>query len=245
VRTLIVIAVVVLSACATGQPRAAKGLDASAAATGTAHIVTGADPYDASHATQGSGTIDIKVTDVGDRWSPLQNTDLVEVKASLSVGSDKYEVTIDRAMPHHPLSSYTTWFGVALQKTQHGDTGIGTSRLPRMTPELSLWGWARVTRNGQELTKAAPAHVMVTKDGPMHGVMLAVADEDRSLIGSADGYLVAMWDEYSSLVMPTTEHMARHYLGLAVLVALFVGLFWLATTEPTATVRRVTARRAA
>ena len=55
------------------------------------------------------------------------------------------QVVIDRAMPHHPLSSYTTWFGVALQQEQHGDTGIGTSRLPRVTPDISLWGWARVS----------------------------------------------------------------------------------------------------
>ena len=244
-RVLAVLAAVVLSGCATGQPRAATGLNASAGARGGLQAVTGGDPYAMNSTTKGDGTIDVRVTNVGDRWSQLQNTDLVDVKASLTVGGDRYEVVIDRAMPRHPMGSYTTWSGVALEQSQHGDTGIGTSRLPRVTPDISLWGWAHVTRNGQEIASAAPAHVMVMKDGALKGVMLAVGDEDRSLIGAPDGYLVAMWPEVAALAMPSNEMLARQLLGLAVLVAMFLAFVWLATTEPATAVTTDTTRRAA
>jgi hypothetical protein len=243
-RVLAVLASLVLTGCATGQPRPATGLNASASARGTLQLVTGGDPYDASHTTGGDGTIDIRVTNVGDRWSQLQNTDLVDVKASLTIGGDKYDVVIDRAMPRHPMGSYTTWFGVAFEQSQHGDTGIGTARLPRVTPEISLWGWARVTRNGQVLSAAAPAHVMVIKDGTLKGVMLTVADEDRSLVGTPDGYLVAMWPEIGALAMPEREQLLRKLLGLGVLAALFIAFVWLAMTEPPAAPRRAAPRAA-
>lgn len=137
-------------------------------------------------------------------------------------------------MPHHPLSSYTTWFGVALQQAQHGDTGIGTSRFPRVTPEIALWGWAHVSRNGQEIARAAPAHVMVITEGAMKGVSLLVGDEDKMLVGSPDAYLSAMWPAVAAITMPTTEHLARHYLGLGVLLVLFVAFYVLAASEPIA-----------
>ena len=229
---LLAVVGIVLASCGPSAPRPATGLHASATASGAAKAATGVDPYDMGRATTADGTIDVKVTDVGDRWSHLENTDLVDVHATLRIGGDTYDVTIDRAMPRHPLDQYTTWFGVALGQEQHGDTGIGTAELPRVSPEIALWGWAHVRKNGQDIAVSAPAHVMVMKGGPLKGVMLLVNDEDKGLIGAPDGYLSVAWPDVASLSLPSSEQAWRHFGGLVALVVLFAAFLWLASTEP-------------
>ena len=228
---LLAVAAIVLAACGPSSPRPATGLHASASASGAAKATTGSDPYDMTRTTAADGTIDVKVTDVGDRWSHLENTDLVDVHATLKIGSDAYDVTIDRAMPRHPLDRYTTWFGVALGHEQHGDTGIGTSKLPRVSPDIALWGWAHVRKNGQDIAISAPAHVMVTRGGPLKGVMLLVNDEDKGLLGAPDGYLSVSWPAVAALSVPSTEQAWRHFGGLGALLMLFAAFLWLARTE--------------
>ena len=54
-------------------------------------------------------------------------------------------------MPQHPLGQYTTWNGVVYEHDMHGDTGIGTGKLPKMKPEIALW--AEVKRDDQIISR--------------------------------------------------------------------------------------------
>jgi hypothetical protein len=230
-----VAAVTLLAGCARSPEEFSRekpgGLRAEAHASGNAMMVTGPKPYEMAGARTVQGTIDLTTVDVGDRWSPLQNTDVIDVRAELRAGSDTYTVRSTQAMPHHPTSKYTTWFGVAYDHAQHGDTRIGTAELPRMEPAVSLWAWADVEKNGTVIAHGAPLHVMVNTKDPMRGVTLDVAGEDKSLIGAPDGYLVAHWAEIASVTLPTEEHQRREILGYVVLVALVSGFGWLAIRD--------------
>lgn len=208
------------------------GLRASASGSGTVMVVSGDRPYDLARAHRGEGRIDVQTTDGGNRWSHLQNKDAMRVTAELTQGSDRISVVIDQPMPRHPHGRYTTWSGVVYEASQHGRTGIGTSELPLMQPEISLWGYAEVSLNGRVVAKGAPAHVMVTTHGEGKGIALDVAGEDRSLVGFRDGYLVALWPEIAAISMPEAEERNREYLGWAVLLALVLLFGWLAYNEP-------------
>src|SRR5687768_12796695 len=95
----------------------------------------------------------------------------------------------------------------------HGETGIGTAKLPKMTPAISLYGWGRVTRNGQPLAAMVPVHVMVTEKGPLKGVMLEVDTEEKTLPDVPDGYLHFMWPAVDSLVLPKDHLRGREIAG--------------------------------
>jgi len=53
----------------------------------------------------------------------------------------------------------------------YGNTGIGTDKLPKMKPQIALWGWAEIKRNGQVISRISPAHVMVSSSEPLPGIM--------------------------------------------------------------------------
>jgi hypothetical protein len=241
----LVVAAALASACARSPEEFSQekpgGLAAEAHANGSAMMTTGARPYDLSAARSVQGTIDVKTVDVGDRMSDLQNIDRIDVTAEVQVGSDRYTVRSQQAMPRQPQGKYTTWFGVAYDHAQHGDTRIGTADLPRMEPTISLWGWAEVAKNGTVIGKDVPLHVMVNTKDPMRGVMLDVAGEDRSLLGAPDGYLVVHWPEIAGVSLPTGQHQAREVLGYLVLVALTALFGWLATSETARPARRARA----
>lgn len=231
--TALLVAGALLAAC--GNAAADQGgLRASASGSGTVMVVGGDRPYDLARAQRGEGTISVETTDGGNRWSHLQNKDAVRVRAELTQGADRISVVIDQPMPRHPHGRYTTWSGVVYEASQHGRTGIGTSELPVMKPEISLWGYAEVSLNGRVMAKGAPAHVMVTTEGEGKGIALDVAGEDRSLVGVRDGYIVALWPEIAAISMPEAEERNREYLGWAVLLGVVLLFGWLAYSEPVA-----------
>jgi hypothetical protein len=136
------------------------------------------------------------------------------------------------------MGRYTTWFGVVYEHEMHGHTGIGTDQLPLMKPEIALWGWARVTRNGEVLATAAPAHVMVMMKGPMTGVMLEVDTEDKGLPDVPNGYVTAIWHHVDAIEMPKSEQRQRMAFGWAAMFLAVFGFGWLAITDGTATARK-------
>lgn len=221
---------VVLASCAGAADP--SGLPATANATGEARMTAGARPFDLASAQPADGTISVETTDGGNRWSPLQNKDRVSVTAEWTQGADTFRVVIDEPMPNHPKAKYTTWSGVVYETTHHGRTGIGSSDVPATLSEILVWGYADVTMNGEEVAKDAPAHVMVTTDGDMRGIVLEVAAEDRSLVGVRDGYLVVHWPTVASISMPEGEEVRRHLLGWAVLLGVVLLFGWLAMREP-------------
>ncbi|ESZ07393.1 hypothetical protein X737_34335 [Mesorhizobium sp. L48C026A00] len=155
--------------------------------------MTGADPVDMNSTVPMNGTISVQTVEMGNRWSHVQNTDAMQVTAEFTAGDARYAVKIEKPMPRHPLGIYTTWSGAVYEHEMHGVTGIGTNRLPKMRPDIALWGWAEVIRNGDVIARAAPAHVMVLTEGPMQGIMLEVDTEDKGLAAEPDGYIHVMW----------------------------------------------------
>jgi hypothetical protein len=202
-----------------------QGLPANASAQGPMKLIVGADPTNMDSSVDGEGSIKVNVVENGNRWSHVQNTDEIQASASFKANGAQWDIVIDRPMPRHPLGHYTTWNGVVFNHEMHGSTGIGTSSIPRVKPDIALWGWATVRKDGKLVSSMSPAHVMVIKSGPMSGVMLDVSSEDKSLLVAPNGYLMAMWPQISSLQMPEKVENGRKAIGWLTLVIL-PGLFW-------------------
>jgi hypothetical protein len=194
-----------------------QGIRASADASGMAMRVVGPNPVDLRRTQPAEGQIHVETLDAGNRWSHVQNLDHVHVSATFTSGGHRYAVNVDKAMPRHPFGRYTTWSGVTYSHEMHGSTGIGTSALPRMRPDIALWGWGEVQRDGQTLSRLAPVHLMVTRTGPMRGVMLEVDTEDKALVGEPDGYLTVMWPNIRSASAPDEDKPIRELIGWIVL----------------------------
>lgn len=207
------------------------GLHASASASGEAHRVTGPNPVDLTNAAPATGSIRIDVVEGGNRWSHVQNQDWINLVADVAAADGNYRVVVDKPMPRHPLGKYTTWNGVVFHHPMHGNTGIGTSKLPLMNPDISLYGWGKVFRNGQLIDAMAPVHAMVTSKGPMSGVMLEVDGEDKALLDAPDGYLTVHWPRVASLEMPKAAKRDRERIGWLGLIGLAVLFLLLARGE--------------
>jgi hypothetical protein len=228
---LILLLVYVGTTLGAEQPDGHEGLRASATASGSASIVIGPNPYDLNATQTVEGFIKVSVIEMGNRWSAVQNKDGMHVEADFVADGNHYQVLITQSMPHHPLARYTTWNGVVFNHAMHGNTGIGTSALPTMKPEVALWGWAQVTKNGQLLTKMAPAHVMVMTKGPMKGIMLEVDTEEKNLLGADDGYLTVSWHKLDSFVFPDQKIKIMRRIGWFALIALPLLFSWIAVTK--------------
>ena len=208
-----------------------RGLHASASASGEAVRVTGPNPVDMASAQPANGSISIRVVEGGNRWSHVQAKDWIALTADFTGADGRYRVLVDKAMPRHPLGSYTTWNGVALSHDMHGETGIGTAKLPLMKPEISLYGWGKVWRNGQLISAMAPVHAMVSTKAPMAGIMLEVDTEEKTLRDVPDGYLTVHWPSVANLRMPTATLRNVQILGWVGLIGLALLFGWLAWRE--------------
>jgi hypothetical protein len=215
-----------------------NALHASASASGEAMRVTGPDPVNMKSTIPAEGSISVDTWESGNRWSHVQNTDAMRVKAEFASDEGDYEVTIEKPMPRHPLGKYTTWNGVVYDHEMHGDTGIGTGKLPKMRPEIALWGWAVVKRDGKVISPMAPAHVMVTSSGPVPGIMLEIDTEEKTLAAAPDGYINVMWHKIDKLEMPKGPWWTRTVVGWAGLIGIVMLLGALAWREPKARPRK-------
>jgi hypothetical protein len=229
---LLVAAGAPVPANAQGLPPVERGtnaLHAKASASGDGIRVTGANSVDMKSTQPMTGTISVETWELGNRWSHVQNTDAMRITANFTSGGARYDVTINKPMPRHPLGQYTTWNGVVYNHEMHGDTGIGTANLPKIKPEIALWGWAEVKRDGQVLSPMAAAHVMVTTQGPMLGIMLEIDTEEKTLVAEPDGYINVMWHKVDALEMPTGNMWTRTVIGWIAtigIVLLFGALAW-------------------
>lgn len=231
IRALPLLAVLALGACATVPGE--SGLSASARASGQVQVVVGDDPFDLASTEAGEGTIELDVTNVGDRWSHVQNTDVISLTAEITHGGDEIRVSIEEAMPRHPKGKYTTWFGVAYDAGHHGRTGIGTSELPALRPEISLWGYADVELNGETIGRSVPAHAMVMPEGEITGILLEVETEERRLEGLPGGYLTAQWATIDEMSLPEAQERQQELFGWLLTLAVIAWFGWMAVTEVT------------
>ncbi|NQS76781.1 MAG: hypothetical protein HQP61_10185 [Peptococcaceae bacterium] len=208
----------------------AEGSPAEASATGAGIMVVGPDPYNFESNEPINGTITIKVKDKGDRQSPLQNIDEVDVKAQFSAPDGDYDITIKEPLLGH--EKQPTWFGVGLDKKMHGNTNTGTRKLPKMEPDITVWGWAEILKNGEIIHRKVPAQVKVKKDEPLKGVTLEIETEKKSLADTPDGYLEIRWDELDQLALPVKQERTKQIIAFAGLIFLNVWFGWLASQEP-------------
>ena len=154
------------------------------------------------------------------------------MRASFTSGGARYEVAVDKPMPRHPLGQYTTWSGVLYNHEMHGDTGIGTAKLPKMKPEIALWGWGEIKRDGQVIARMAPVHVMVSSSGrPTPGIMLEIDTEEKTLLAERDGYIHVMWHKVDALQMPTGQDRTRMIIGWIAMIGIVALFGWLAHSE--------------
>jgi hypothetical protein len=209
----------------------AEGLPASTSSSGSMMLVTGPEPTNMNSAVMGEGSINVSVVEKGNRWSHVQNTDAVDVKATFVANGVRWEVNISKPMPRHPLGKYTTWNGVVFNHEMHGNTGIGSGKIPRVKPEIALWGWAEVKKDGEVVSMMAPAHVMVMRSGATPGIMLEVATEDKSLLAAPDGYLTAIWHTISEERTPSQSENSRKMMGWFALILAPAMFWWLAARE--------------
>lgn len=231
----LLLAVVILFLFTIFSPQsvyAAEGLPASVMTRGEGKMVVGADPYNLNSTQPMNGSIQMQVVNVGDRWSPLMNVDEMNIVSEFTSGGSRYRITIDKPMVKHPLGKYTTWFGVAYRQRMHGNTGIGTNKLPDVVANVAVWGFAQIEKDGQTIAKMAPAHIMVMREGPIKGITLEVDAEDKALQGVDNGYLHVMWPNIDTLNLSTSEADNRRWLGWLIFVATS-GIFWyLINKEP-------------
>jgi hypothetical protein len=171
------------------------------------------------------------VVEAGNRWSHVQSKDSVQLVAQFTAPDGSYRVVVDRPMPRHPAGKYTTWNGVAFNHDMHGETGIGTDKLPLMKPDISVYGWGKLYRNGELVTAMTPVHAMVTSKGAMAGVMLEVDTEDKLLKDVPGGYINVHWPRIASLDMPRDSLRRREWIGWAGMIALALLFGWLAWRE--------------
>jgi hypothetical protein len=220
-----------------------NGMRASAKASGDGMRIVGPNPVDMKSTQPMSGEISVETAEMGNRWSHVQNTDQMRVRANFTSAGARYEVTVDKPMPRHPLGQYTTWSGVVYDHEMHGNTGIGTSKLPKMKPEIALWGWGEVKRDGQVIARMTPVHVMVSSaDRPMPGIMLEIDTEEKTLTAERDGYIHVMWHKVDALHMPQTQTRTRAIIGWIAMVGIVALFGWLAYGESSHSRARATKR---
>jgi len=211
---------------------ATDGLPATASTKGKGSIVDDREsPYNLNNKKTIQGSINISVKELGNRWSQIQNIDDVNVISEFTYENSHYKIIINKAMPRHPFGKYTTFFGVAYHEEINGDTFIGTSELPKLTPDIALWGWAEIIRDNKVIAKMAPAHVKVMSSPPLKGIILEVDTESKGLMEVPNGYLTVFWSKIDSLNMPETQEKQRERIGWIVLIIMNTGFLWLAVKE--------------
>jgi hypothetical protein len=192
-------------------------------ASGTAKVEQGG--WYSNSFTDGSGELRLFVQDRNPRVTPLPPHDRVDLTATVHhPNGTAYQIVADRPMVEDPLGRHTTWWGVRLNHGwHHGNSGIGTSKLPAFNSGVTVFALGRVSANGQPVATGIPIHVMTSdRVWPLPGrVELDVGDEDVPIPGLPDGHLRVAWADYSGGA-PQGPERARNALGSGVLLGLLV-----------------------
>lgn len=232
--TAAAVAAVLLTSAATIGP-SDQGTTATVSATGAVQVETGAFYSDTF--TAGNGDIRIFARDQGGRVTPLPPHDELHVDATIDSGGHTFVVTVRQAMVEHPLGMHTTWWGVGFDVDHHGNSGIGTSRLPNIHSELAAFGVGSVTMDGRSIANGVPVHVMTAVEGLPGGAHLELdvgAEEFGPVVGLPDGHLRVEWASYTGGVSEGPKR-ARYAVGVVVLILLLLAALSLNRREVRAT----------
>jgi hypothetical protein len=209
---------------ATGAYAAAKnprsGTQAMVDATGTARIEQG--EYYLGSLVDTQASLQLEAADRNPRVSPLKPHDLIDLTADVrGLDGTAYHIESDIPMVDDPVGRHTTWWGVGIDVSHHGRSGIGSDRLPAIQADVAIFGLATITANGQPFAAGVPIHVMVSDEGLPGRAELDVGDIDAPVPGLPDGHLRVIWADYAGSI-DRSGHTAQYVYGLAVLGALLL-----------------------
>lgn len=222
---------VILLLTAQTAPDKEHGQPVELSTSGSALVETGA--FYSNVFNEATGDITIRARDIGSRVTPLPPHDALLVNATVEADGQTFELTVDQAMVEDPLGRHTTWWGVGLHVVHHGNSGIGTSRLPPIASELAAFGLGRIEVDGRLLATGVPVHVMTADSGLTEGsrLELSAGDPDAEEVpGLPGGHLRVLWPDYEGSVSQAPRQ-ARYLGGSLVLLVMLAGGFFLARRE--------------
>ena len=214
----------------------ASGDNATIDATGAAQVEEG-EWYSAEFA-DGEAELALQATDQGGRVTPLAPHDRVSLQARVEhPRGETYEIVATKPLVDDPLGRHGTWWGVGVDEWHHGESGVGSERLPSVHSEVALFAVGEVRRDGALVAGAVPVHVMTTDDDYPGALELHVGDEQTPVAGLPDERLRVVWDRYRGGAEKKTD---RHLIGTTVLVVLLaLALFANARAVPAPAERRI------
>jgi hypothetical protein len=204
------------------------GDDAEVRASGAAQIEGGA--WYSGDFERGEAELELVGEDRGGRVTPLEPHDELAVSARVAhPDGETYAVTVERPLVDDPLGRHGTWWGVGLDVWHHGESGIGTEKLPAVRSEVAVFGVGEVRVGGTVVASGVPVHVMTAENELPGRLELNVGDEQTPVVGLPDEHLRVVWDEYSGGA-DTTPKWSRYAVGSVVLVAV-LGMLLLANAS--------------
>jgi hypothetical protein len=157
--------------------------------------------------------------------TPLPPHDDLDLEASIAQAIGKtYTVTVNEPMVAHPGGRHTTWGGVGVDVWHHGESGIGSGRIPATRSDLAVFGIGNVSLNDQPLATAVPVHAMTGHGADGDALELEVGDPDdpsAAVPGLPGGHLRLVWSDHE-LDADTGNHPARYWTGNVVLALLLL-----------------------
>jgi hypothetical protein len=164
--------------------------------------------------------ITVVAEDRGGRVTPLPPHDEVSVEARVDhPDGSTYEVAADKPMVDDPLGRHGTWWGVGLDEWHHGESGIGSERLPAIHSEVALFAVGELRRNGELVAAGVPVHVMTADEGLPGRLELNVGDEATPVVALPDERLRVVWDDFTGGGQKDPT-WARYTVGTTVLAIL-------------------------
>ncbi|HEX8771405.1 MAG TPA: hypothetical protein VF711_11615, partial [Acidimicrobiales bacterium] len=100
------------------------------------------------------------------RVTPLPPHDRVDIAAQTThPDGTTYRITATQPLVEDPMGRHTTWWGVGLNEWHHGESGIGSHRLPAVYSEVAVFAIGDVSVNSRTVAAGVPIHVMTAKTG--------------------------------------------------------------------------------
>ena len=213
----------------------AGGDDARVEATGRAQLERG--EWYSNDFSRADAAITVVAEDRGGRVSPLPPHDEVRLEARVThPDGETYEIVANKPLVDDPLGRHGTWWGVGLDEWHHGESGIGSDRLPAIHSAVALFAVGEVRRDGELIAAGVPVHVMTADEGLPGRLELNVGDEATPVQGLPDDRLRVVWDDFTGGGQKDPT-WARYSVGTTVLAILLV-LAFLANARAVATVER-------
>jgi hypothetical protein len=222
-RTLAAAAVLPIVLFTTGltvQP-AARGVSATFSASGDVTLEDGG---------AGSGEIQVRVTDMGNRVTPLPPHDRVQIDATFDDRGRSYDLVVRRAMVEDPTGTSTTWWGAAYNVDHVGEGGEA------YRAKLAAYGLGELTVDGTTIASGLPVEVIAADEV---GLELEVGNEAMPIPGDGPPQLIVTWPSFLGSA-PSGVAIA-HYLGGGVVLLVLLGLGLLLDRAETERAERFTA----